>query len=411
MSERCILHCDLNNFFASVECLSHPEWKDVPMAVCGSQDDRHGIVLAKNEAAKKYGVRTGEVIWQVRKKCANIIIAPPHYKDYLYYSKEVRKIYDNYTDLVEPFGLDECWLDVGGSRLLFGSGEVIADKIREDVKKRTGLTISVGVSFNKVFAKLASDLKKPDATTIVPYKDFGSVIYHINAGNLLGVGRSTQKKLNSLGISTIGELARSGPETLSKLLGKNGLILWRYANGLDYSAVIPVENRVLQKSIGRSVTGKRDLSDEYDIKNVLTALCEDVSRRLREQEFLANLLTVYIRYNNLKTETHQKPLCFPLRLSTVLKDEALGLVLKNWDGTPLRSIGVSVSELQSQNASIQYNMYCDVNKYERLEKKESGMDTLRARFGSGIIVRASQMRPIFDGSNGGDHCSFSHMAQ
>ena len=228
---RSILHCDMNNFYASVECMLDPVLKKYPVAVCGSVEERHGIVLAKNYAAKAFGIKTGDAVWQAKQKCRNLVVVPPHFEEYIKYSKLARSVYSRYTDQVEPYGMDECWLDVSGTENIFGSPEKVANDIRETIKFELGLTISVGVSFNKIFAKLGSDMKKPDAVTVIPKDTFRDKIWGLPAADLLGVGRATQRVLDSYCIRTIGDLAKTDPDFLNRRLGKNGIALWQYANG------------------------------------------------------------------------------------------------------------------------------------------------------------------------------------
>ncbi len=232
---RSILHCDMNNFYASVECMLDPALKKYPIAVCGSVEERHGIVLAKNYKAKAFDVKTGDAVWQAKQKCKDLVVVPPHYEEYIKYSKLARSVYERYTDQVEPYGMDECWLDISGTESLFGSPEKVANEIRETMKFELGLTISVGVSFNKIFAKLGSDMKKPDAVTVIPKDTFKEKIWGLPAADLLGVGRATQRVLDSYCIRTIGDLANTDPEFLRRRLGKNGVVLWNYANGNDLS--------------------------------------------------------------------------------------------------------------------------------------------------------------------------------
>ena len=221
---RSILHCDMNNFYASVECMLDPALKKYPIAVCGSVEERHGIVLAKNYKAKAFDVKTGDAVWQAKQKCKDLVVVPPHYEEYIKYSKLARSVYERYTDQVEPYGMDECWLDISGTESLFGSPEKVANEIRETMKFELGLTISVGVSFNKIFAKLGSDMKKPDAVTVIPKDTFREKIWGLPAADLLGVGRATQRVLDSYCIRTIGDLANINPEFLRRRLGKNGVI-------------------------------------------------------------------------------------------------------------------------------------------------------------------------------------------
>ena len=264
--ERIILHSDLNNFYASVECLYHPELREKPVAVCGDPELRHGIVLAKNQLAKGCGIKTGEVLWQARQKCPELVLVPPSYERYLSYSAMAKEIYQEYTDQVESFGLDECWLDVTGSTALFGGGCTLADRIRERIRRELGVTASVGVSFNKVFAKLGSDLRKPDATTAISPRDFREKIWPLPVQTLLYVGRATQNKLQRYGIRTIGELARADRGMLQFAFGKNGLMLWAFANGLDTSPVSNIGAKSLIKSIGNSTTTPRDLLSDGEVR-------------------------------------------------------------------------------------------------------------------------------------------------
>jgi len=256
--ERVILHSDLNNFYASVECLYNPDLRDKPVAVGGDVEARHGIILAKNYHAKKYGILTGEAIWQAQQKCRDLVVVPPNFKRYMRFSQMARDIYADYTDQCESFGLDECWLDVTGSYRLFGDGKAIADKIRERIKFEMGITASVGVSFNKIFAKLGSDIKKPDATTIISKDNFKDVVWKLPVNELLYVGRATHKKLNRYGIKTIGDLANTELKYLEYWLGKWGCMLWTFANGYDTSPVSNIGAKSLIKSVGNSTTTPRD---------------------------------------------------------------------------------------------------------------------------------------------------------
>lgn len=256
---RSILHCDMNNFYASVECMLDPALKKYPIAVCGSVEERHGIVLAKNYKAKAFDVKTGDAVWQAKQKCKDLVVVPPHYEEYIKYSKLARSVYERYTDQVEPYGMDECWLDISGTGSLFGSPEKVANEIRETMKFELGLTISVGVSFNKIFAKLGSDMKKPDAVTVIPKDTFREKIWGLPAADLLGVGRATQRVLDSYCIRTIGDLANNDPEFLRRRLGKNGVVLWNYANGNDLSLVAKKDFVSPIKSVGHGITTVADL--------------------------------------------------------------------------------------------------------------------------------------------------------
>ena len=300
MKERVILHSDLNNFYASVECLYHPEYRGKPLAVLGDPEARHGIVLAKNYEAKAYGVQTGDPMWMAQKKCSDIVFIPPHYDLYMKHSKLIREIYSEYTDKVEPYGLDECWLDVSGSTMLFSSGEDIANEIRKRVKFELGVSVSVGVSFNKIFAKLGSDMKKPDATTVIESNRFKGIVWPLPVKELLYVGRATHAKLKRKGIFTIGDLANTNPENLRFWLGKMGIVLWQFANGLDTSPVSNIGAKSLIKTVGNSTTAPRDLVTDKDIKITLMVLSESVSSRLREYGFICRTVQIGIRDNELE---------------------------------------------------------------------------------------------------------------
>ena len=300
-----ILHSDMNNFYASVEILYDPMLRDKPVAVAGDEEARHGIVLAKNDIAKRFGIRTGQVLWEARQQCPGLVCVPAHYERYLAFSAQARGIYTSYTDQVEPFGLDECWLDVTGSVGLFGEGPAIADDIRGRMKRELGLTVSIGVSFNKVFAKLGSDMKKPDATTVITPENYRDKAWRLPVSDLLYVGPATTRKLNQYGITTIGELAQANMDLLYWLLGKNGVMLHQFANGQDHSGVRRYYAVPLMKSVGNSTTAPRDLVSEDDVKITLMALCESVGARLREQNCLCSTVSVGIRDNRLLSYDRQ----------------------------------------------------------------------------------------------------------
>ena len=278
---RSILHCDMNNFYASVECMLDPSLKEFPIAVCGSQEERHGIVLAKNYKAKAFNVQTGDVIWEAKKKCPTLVVVPPHYEEYIKYSKLAREIYSRYTDQVEPYGMDECWLDISGTEQIFGTAEEVANEIRETIKFELGLTISVGVSYNKIFAKLGSDMKKPDAVTIIRSESFKDIVWPLPAEDLLGVGRATKRKLNDYGIRTIGDLANFNVDILQSRLGKNGITLWKFANGNDTSPVTKMGYSEPVKSVGHGITTVADLECDNHVWLVMLELAQDIGHRLK----------------------------------------------------------------------------------------------------------------------------------
>ena len=391
-AERIILHCDLNNFFASVECLGKDELKGKPVAVAGSVEKRHGIILAKNEIAKKHGVKTAEAIWQAQQKCPGLILLPPHYDLYNKYSQTVRQIYERYTDIIEPFGIDECWLDVTGSTFLFGEGKQIAESIRQAVKDETELTISVGVSFNKVFAKLGSDLKKPDAVTVISRDNFKEIVWPLDVGELLGVGKATKQSLGRTGLFTAGEVANTNPHILKLILGKAGESLWRFTNGLDNSPVISAEFAPPPKSIGRSTTPPENMCTREDIMTVLIKLCDRVSSSLRQNHALAGVVQVHIRDTKLNVTEHQRKLDEPIRLTELLFRTGCELINEIWDSeTPLRSIGIRATDLVPQDECFQLSLGYDYERLEKLEKLECIIGSTRERYGKDAVIRCRQL--------------------
>lgn len=388
--DRVILHCDLNNFFASVACLDNPDLVGKPVAVCGRKEERHGIVLAKNQLAKEKGVITAETIGSAQYKCPDLIIVPPNYKRYLEVSRAVREIYSRYTDMVESFGIDECWLDVTGSQRLFGDGVTIANEIRETVKREIGVTISVGVSFNKIFAKLGSDIKKPDAVTEIPFDKFKETVWNLPATALLMVGKSTEKALSQIGVSTIKDLATIDVKTLRLKLGKNGETLHRFANGLDTSPVTNIDYSPIPKSIGRSNTTPSDLCSLEEIRPVLLEQCEDIAFKLRKYGLEAHSVQIHMRQKDLLTFEYQAPLKFPTQLTTELLSAGMELIRKRFSSyNPLRSVGIRAINLTPKDSEFQISVFDDLTKREGLKQIEESLDKIRSRFGEGTVVRAS----------------------
>jgi DNA polymerase-4 len=404
LNERIILHSDLNNFYASVECLYHPEYRGKPLAVLGDPEARHGIVLAKNYEAKSRDVRTGDPKWMAEQKCPGIVFVPPHYDLYMKHSRLVRQIYSEYTDQVEPYGLDECWLDVTGSTRLFGSGEEIADKIRKRVKSELGVSVSVGVSFNKIFAKLGSDLKKPDATTVIECDRFKEVVWPLPVKELLYVGRATHNKLKRRGISTIGDLANANPESLKFWLGKMGIVLWQFANGLDTSPVSNIGAKSLIKTVGNSTTAPRDLISDEDIRIILTVLCESVSARLREYGFICRTVQLGIRDNELEWIERQGKLEIPNRTAKSIFELSFALYKKHANGKPVRSLSVRACDLEPVDF-MQLSLLPETRRLEKQEELESVVDGLRSRFGHFSVQRGIMLtdRKLSDLDPKGEH--------
>jgi len=382
MSTRTVIHADLNIFYASVEMLHHPRLRGNPVAVGGSAEDRHGIILARNYEARAYNVKVGQALWEARQKCPGLIIVPPDYEKYLRFSRLLREILYDYSPQVESFGLDESWVDVTGSLKLFGDGKTIADKIRERVKFELGITASVGVSDNKIFAKLGSDLKKPDGTTVISEDNYREVVWPLPAEDLLGVGRATQIKLAKMGIKTIGDVATADPKRLVKYLGKWGYFLYVYANGKDTSPVAEFGQEKIVKSVGNSTTCPRDLENDNDAHIVFQDLAESVAERLRELGLKARTVEVSLRDNKLFWFARQTTLPRPTFVSTELTAAAMTLLRANykWE-KPLRSIGIRGTNLVPMSTPYQLRLFEDETKQIRREKLEYAIDDIRRCYG------------------------------
>ena len=397
------MHCDLNNFYASVECALNPELKGIPLAVAGSKENRHGVVLAKNELAKSYGVRTGDVIWQAEQKCPGLRVVTPHFDHYMKYSDAIFELYTHYTDMVEPFGSDECWLDVTGCTRLFGSGKDIADTIRERVKREFGLTLSVGVSFNKVFAKLGSDLKKPDATTVISRDNFKSLIWPLPAADMLMVGRKTSDKLKRLNIFTIGDLAAASEELLVGHFGVNGKHLIMSARGEDKESVRKAHIAREIKSVGHGMTAVRDITTLEDGEALIFYLADLVATRMRKYKVKGSGVSVHVRFADL-TGVSKQTTVTPLNTSDKITEAAFGLY-KTLATKPVRTITVTVFNLSSEEF-VQTSMFDVVDtKSERLEK---AIDKIRAKYGKNTINRAALIERdfIYDKTDSEDFLPF-----
>ncbi len=391
MAERVILHCDLNSFFASVELLDKPTLRDVPVAVCGDPKSRHGIILAKNEPAKKMGVKTAETLWQARKKCPALVLLPPHHRLYEEYSRRVNEIYDRFTDLVEPFGIDESWLDVTGSLHLFGGdARTLADRIRATIREETGLTVSVGVSFNKVFAKLGSDMKKPDATTVIPAEGWQSMVWPLPLGDMLFAGRTATETLRKYGVETVGQLAACDPALPEQLLGKMGLQLWQYANGMDKSPVKPRHAAEPVKSVGNGTTFPQNLVRWEQLRAGLLPLCDSVATRLRQQGLYAGGVSLSIKDASFKTVSRQIRLDAPTHLMRDIHRTAIQLAGQLWKPpTPVRAMTVTALYVtEDGDAFRQLDLLGGAaqERSQRQEKLEGTMDAIRRKYGRGAIA-------------------------
>lgn len=389
--DRVILHCDLNCFYASVELLSRPDLRDFPMAVCGDPSSRHGIILAKNEPAKRFGVQTAETIWQAKKKCPDLVLLPPHHELYREYSKRVNAIYDQYTDLVEPFGIDESWLDVTHTLHLFGgNARLLADALRERLRRELGLTLSVGVSFNKVFAKLGSDYKKPDATTVISRENWREIVWPLPVGDLLYVGGAARKLLRQYGVETIGQLAACRTDMLESLMGKMGTQLYEYANGLDKDPVRSRYEAEPVKSVGNGTTFPQNLTTRSQVQSGVAVLADSVATRLRQEGLYAGGIQVTVRDPQFRDRSRQRQLSVPTHLIRDLTDAAMELVDALWTPpAPIRALTVTAIHLvQEGDAYEQVDLFTAsaAPKKEKQEKLEAAMDRIRGKYGGRSIV-------------------------
>ena len=397
MGDRVIFHCDLNSFYASVELLDRPELRHRPVAVCGDPNSRHGIILAKNEPAKAFGVKTAETIWQAMRKCPELVLLPAHHGRYRDLSRQVNRMYQEYTDLVEPFGIDESWLDVTGTLHLFGGDpRALADRLRREMRRRFGLTISVGVSFNKVFAKLGSEYKKPDATTVIDRDNFQDIVWPLPVGDLLYVGRAAAGTLRELGIRTIGQLAVYDRERLFQKLGKMGVQLHDYASGLDRSPVAPAGQSEPPKSVGNGYTFPQNLQGREQLRAGIAQLSDQVAARLRKCGMKCKGVSLTIRDPAFRDIGRQLRLDPPTDLAREIARAAMSLAEGCWNmDQPVRALTVTaIYLLPADEAGAQLDLFDRENseKRERLEKLEGTLDQIRARYGAGAISPASTPR-------------------
>ena len=389
MEHRHILHCDMNCFYASVEMQRHPELRDKPLAVCGSQEERHGIVLTANYIAKPYGVKTGMAIWQARQRCPDLVILPPDMDEYIRISRMAREIYEDYTDQVEPFGLDESWLDVTGSVGLFGDPMSIAREISDRIKFELGITASIGVADNKITAKLGSDYKKPDAITRIGEDNYKEIVFPLPVEDLLYVGPATSKKLRAIGVSTIGRLAECPVEVLVRRLGKMGAVLHTFANGRDISSVQHSDHIPNIKSVGNSATTPRDLEDEEDVKLMLILLAESVCSRMRELVSRCTVVEIYVRDTELNSFCRQRKLEAPSCSSQELAQVGLDLFQKHYTWRrPIRSIGLRGAGLLEAQNTLQLSMFAEDQRRDKWERIDAAVDRLRQRYGYMSVRRA-----------------------
>ena len=386
MRDRAILHSDANCFYASVETVLNPEFRGKAIAVCGSPEERHGIVLAKSEKAKRAGVKTGMANWQAKQCCRDLIIVPPQYDYYLKFSKLLHGIYRRYTDQVEPFGMDECWLDVTYSP---GDPMETAEEIRQAVKDELGLTVSIGVSFNKVFAKLGSDYKKPDAITQISKEHFKEIVWPLPCSDLLYCGNATTAKLGSMGVRTIGGIASLPVEVMQRKFGKNGVALWKYANGLDDSRVAHQDYTAPAKSVGHGITCVADLENMDEARKVIFALSLDIGYKLRYMNLRATGVQLYVRNSELSFCSWQKRLDMATQDEGTIALAAYSLLEEKYSWrNPIRSITVTAIQLDSSQNPTQLSMLLDYERLVRREKLNESIDTIRDRYGKYAVIPA-----------------------
>ena len=368
-----------------------PSLRGKAVAVCGATEDRHGIVLAKSEKAKKAGVKTGMVNWEAKGLCKDLILVPPQYDQYLKYSALTRSIYQRYTDLVEPYGMDECWLDVTGNSSGLRPTE-LADEIRRTVKDELGLTVSIGVSYNKIFAKLGSDMKKPDAVTEITEEDFKEKVWPLPASELLYVGRATTAKLERYGVHTIGDISKIGQAFMHRQFGVNGDALWLYASGLDQSRVMHQDFVSPVKSVGRGITCNADLFNEEEVWKVMLALSQDIGHKLRLHGLEATGVQIFIRNSELYHRQYQEKLPLPTRSPLLIAQAARELFHRHYIWTtPVRAVTVRATNLIQQGQPLQASLFHDISRLDRQDKLDTVVENLRRRFGKWAVYPAALM--------------------
>ena len=398
---RLIFHCDCNNFFASCEILEKPELRDVPLAVAGDPENRLGVVVAKNELAKKAGVKTTDTVWQAKKKCPGIVFVPPRHKFYKEISDRVNGIYRDYSDYVEPASIDESYLDLTGTLDYYGmTARELADTIRERVKREIGVTISVGVANNKVFAKMGSDYKKPDATTVILGEDYKEILWPLPVSDLLFAGKASVKLLNAKDIRTVGDLARQPKERIASLLGRGGETLWAYANGLDAEPVRRWGEKPEVKSVSHGMTFRRDLVTREEIETGVAVQADRIAMSLRRQELKGSVITVQIKTPQLVTISRQVSLNHYTWLEHEIREVAMKLIEEHWHiGDPIRAITVGVSKLVPGSEAVEQLDLFDLmgsgngngsKDRERQDKMEAAVDAIRRKVGNTAVTPGVQ---------------------
>ncbi len=386
--ERWIIHSDINHCYAQIEEMMYPELRNVPMAVGGHEEDRHGIILAKNDLAKKYHIKTGESLRDAFQKCPELLIVPPHYDDYLFYTEEVKRIYREYSDKVESFGLDEAWIDITGTEKLFHKTAMeLAEEIQRRVFKELGLTVSMGLSFNKVFAKLGSDLDKKQGLAVITRDNFKDMVFPLPIADILYIGKATSSQLNERNIYTLGDLALSSKEYIKSFLGKNGEMVWLFANGYDTLSVNSSQQVI--KSVGNGITAKHDIHTIEEAKIVLSMLAESVAKRLRQSNKLGSVISIGMRYKDLQGLSRQKRVDTPTNIAQEILDMVMILLRDNWNmAIPLRSLSISVSSLvEKETYAYQMSLFNTANEEDRYEQLhlEEVIQEIKERWGEKSI--------------------------
>jgi len=393
--DKIIFHVDVNSAFLSWEAVhrlsqgDRLDLREIPSAVAGDKNKRHGVILAKSIPAKNYGVRTGEPLVDALKKCPDLMLVPPHHHRYEEYSAEFIRILNDFSPCVEQCSIDEAYCDMSGMQVLFGPPIEAAHKLKDRIKQELGFTVNVGISTNKLLAKMASDFKKPDLVHTLFPEEIESKMWILPVGELFSVGKSTVKTLNMLGINTIGDLAKMDVNILKAHLKKHGEVIHSFANGIDTSMISMEE--VKNKGYGNSTTISFDVEDESTAKMILLSLAENVAARLRKDEMMANVVSVGIVNSEFCHSSHQTTLLSPTHSTDVIHHAACGLFDELWDGSPIRLLGIQTSKVVTDGADRQMNLF-SFETDEKLEKLDKAIDSIRDRFGNTAIQRASLVK-------------------
>ena len=395
MAEKVIFHVDANSAFLSwtaaykVKVLGETEdLRDVPSVVAGDKESRHSIILAKSGPAKKYGIQTGEPLFQALEKCPQLKVVQPDYALYVEASRHFVDMLRQFSPVVQQYSIDEAWVDMTGTERLWGTPRVAAEKMRQRINDELGFTVNIGISSNKLLAKMAGDFEKPNKVHTLFPEEMETKFWPLPVRDLFLVGAATERKLKLLGIYTIGDLAKADINILKKRLGKHGETIWHFANGRNAEAVVPVPAE--NKGYGNSVTTPRDVVTKENAYQVLLSLCETVAMRMRKDEQCGRCVTVHLRTNAFQHFSHQRSLHGATNITTEIFESACAVFDEAWDGvTPLRQLGVQMTRL-SKEPYQQYDLFSGMSpkQYERKLRLDETVDALRDKFGEDIIRRA-----------------------